>query len=294
MNLSARAAGLLLVAASALGFSTLAIFGKAAYAAGGNPVTVLSIRFLTASALFWIYLLLIRRPLPDRPVLIRLFLMGGIGYTAMSLLFLSAVDQDRISPALASLLLYTYPAIVTLLAWRFDGDPLTVRKAAALAGALAGTAIVLLGAGPTAGPAGARWTGVLLALGASAVYSCYIIVGNRMVRKADPLVVSAVVCTAAAVVFTVGGLMLGLLVPMAPAGWAASFGMALFATVLAVLCFFMGLERLGAAPASIISTLEPVGTVALSALFFGEGLTLLQTAGGAAVLASIILLQYRS
>jgi drug/metabolite transporter (DMT)-like permease len=70
--------------------------------------------------------------------------------------------------------------------------------------------------------------------------------------------------------------------------------MALFATVLAVLCFFMGLERLGAAPASIISTLEPVGTVALSALFFGEGLTLLQTAGGAAVLASIILLQYRS
>lgn len=288
MRQSSNVAGLALVAVSALGFSTLAIFGKAAYAAGGNPVTVLAVRFVLAAVCLWAYTLLARLPLPERGVLVRLFLMGGVGYTAMSLFFLSSVEHDRISPALAALLLYTYPALVMLLAWRFDGYRLDLRQVAALGGALAGTAVVLLGA---AASTGARLSGILFALGASLVYSCYILFGSRVIRRAHPVVSTASVCAAAALVFTLGGWATGTLVPMAPSGWLASAGTALFATVIAVLCFFMGLEHLGPSRAAIVSTLEPVGTVVLSALIFKEGLSPVQTAGGAIVLASIMILQ---
>ena len=80
---------------------------------------------------------------------------------------------------------------------------------------------------------------------------------------------------------------------MAPAGWWAVGGTAVFATVLAVLTFFAGIERLGPSRASIISTLEPVGTAALSALLFGDRLGGGQLLGGLFVLGGIIWLQAR-
>ena len=54
---------------------------------------------------------------------------------------------------------------------------------------------------------------------------------------------------------------------------------------MSILAFFAGLKRVGPATASIVSTLEPVVTVALAWLVLGETLTLLQLAGGAIVLA---------
>lgn len=286
--MSGRAAGTLLTAISALGFATLPIFGKLAYDAGANVTTVLGVRFLIAAVLLWGYLLLTRRTLPDWRTGAQLLLMGGMGYTTMSFLYLSSVEADRLSPALAALLLYTYPAIVTLLAWRFDGYAVSKRQAAALLATLLGVGLVLIapGAGAVFTP-----TGAALALGAAVVYGTYIVFGARVARKSSPVVTTTFVSTAAATVFLGWGAMGGQLVPMAPDGWLAVAGMALFATVLAVLLFFAGIERLGPSRASIISTLEPVGTAVLSTVFFDDRLGGWQFAGGVMVLAGIIWLQ---
>ncbi|MDA8210871.1 MAG: EamA/RhaT family transporter, partial [Clostridia bacterium] len=50
--------GTMLVALSAAGFASMAIFAKFAYAAGANVVTVLGIRFTLAALLLWIILLI--------------------------------------------------------------------------------------------------------------------------------------------------------------------------------------------------------------------------------------------
>ncbi|WP_009970303.1 DMT family transporter, partial [Burkholderia pseudomallei] len=76
--------------------------------------------------------------------------------------------------------------------------------------------------------------------------------------------------------------------PRAAAGWAALVAIALVSTVAAMLAFFAGLARLGAARTSMLSTLEPVVTVALAAALFGETLTPLQWAGGVAILAAVL------
>ena len=287
---SGVAAGTLMTAVSALGFSTLPIFGVVAYRAGANVVTLLGYRFLMAAALLWLYVLVTHQPLPQKRVGAQLLFMGGVGYTTMSFLYLSAVAGDRLSPAMAALLLYTYPAVVVLLAWRFDGYRVTGRQGAALLAALAGVALVLVtpGAGVLF-----SWTGAGLALGAAVVYATYILFGSRVTVQLPPVVVTTYVSTAAAVVFLAYGAVSGQLVAMAPAGWWAVGGTAVFATVLAVLTFFAGIERLGPSRASIISTLEPVGTAALSALLFGDRLGGGQLLGGLFVLGGIIWLQAR-
>jgi drug/metabolite transporter (DMT)-like permease len=76
-----------------------------------------------------------------------------------------------------------------------------------------------------------------------------------------------------------------------PIGWLWLAGIAVVCTVTAIVLFFAGLARVGPSRASIISTVEPVVTVTLAFLVFGESLTVTQLAGGALVLASVVLLQ---
>jgi hypothetical protein len=65
-------------------------------------------------------------------------------------------------------------------------------------------------------------------------------------------------------------------------------GLALVSTVGAIALFFAGLRRVGPTAASILSTLEPVVTVALAFVVFGESLGTVQLAGGALVLMAVL------
>jgi drug/metabolite transporter (DMT)-like permease len=55
----------------------------------------------------------------------------------------------------------------------------------------------------------------------------------------------------------------------------------------------LGMARVGASTASIVSTVEPVVTVALAVALFGEALGPLQVLGGVLVLAAVVALQAR-
>jgi drug/metabolite transporter (DMT)-like permease len=63
-------------------------------------------------------------------------------------------------------------------------------------------------------------------------------------------------------------------------GWLAVGAIAIVCTVLAILFFSEGLERVGAVRASVLSTGEPVFTVALAAIILGEVVTPMRVLGG--------------
>jgi len=65
---------------------------------------------------------------------------------------------------------------------------------------------------------------------------------------------------------------------------------ALLSTVVAIITFSAGLERVGPTSASVLSTFEPVTTVVLAAVFMGEAVSPLRIAGGALILMAVILL----
>ena len=272
--------------ASAAGFGTLAILLKAAYAAGANTVTILAFRFLLAALLFWgiIWAKGIRLEI-EKKVMWQILALGGIGYGAMSTLFANAV---QVLPAsLAAMLLYTYPAQVAILAVLVGDERFGWKKAGALAICLAGLALIL-----DASFAQVSTVGFALGIASATVYSLYIIMGNRLMKKADALVTTTLVCSAAAVIFLIYGGVNGQLIISLPAGgWGAIAGISVFATVIAILFFFAGMKEVGASNASIISTVEPVITVLLSWLVLGETVGLLQLMGGALILSGVVLLQ---
>jgi drug/metabolite transporter (DMT)-like permease len=63
------------------------------------------------------------------------------------------------------------------------------------------------------------------------------------------------------------------------------------ATFLAIQAFTAGARRIGAAQAALLSTIEPLWTIALAGLLLGESLTPIQAVGGALILAGVLLSQ---
>ncbi|CAJ6125727.1 transporter [Burkholderia pseudomallei] len=283
---SSRAAlrGVLYVALSAVAFGAMAIFGRYAYAGGADVLGLLIVRFSIAGALLVAVARRRRVRWPRGRALAAIVGMGALGYVGQSLCYFSALQHAQAS--LVALLLYLYPAFVALLAAWWLGERLTRAKAVALALCVAGSALMV-------GGGRGEPLGIALALGAAVVYSLYIVVGAKAARGVDPLATVAVICCAAAAMLALALARAAAFDapphwPRAAAGWAALVAIALVSTVAAMLAFFAGLARLGAARTSMLSTLEPVVTVALAAALFGETLTPLQWAGGVAILAAVL------
>lgn len=278
--------GLLLCLASAAGFGSMPVLAKVVYQAGGSVTTMLAVRFVLAAAALWLIAAVVHAPpLPRRTTLVALGL-GAVGYTLESGLFFAGLQH--MDASLASLIFYVYPALVTVLAVLLGREQPTQRRVVALTLACSGAVLVLLGGGSGGSIALA---GVLLLLASAACYAGYILIADG-VAHGDPLRISALIATGAAVTFSIGTLLSG--GPDFPAtagGWLAIGGITLFGTILAIGLFLVGLRRVGPASASIASTFEPVVTVALAVAFLGDRLAAGQLAGGALVLAAVILLQ---
>jgi drug/metabolite transporter (DMT)-like permease len=279
--------GVALCLLSAAAFGLMAIFAKEAYRTGVSVATLLALRFAFAAGVFWAIVAARRAastPPAPRAVLAGLAL-GAIGYAIQAGGYFGALT--RIDASLTSLLLYTYPALVFGAALLLGRERADRRRVAALALATAGAGLVLAGGG-----AGALDPlGVALALSAAVAYSAYILFADRIVGRIDAFLLSALITTGAALSVTAAGLAGGSLdLGFEPAGWAWIAALALVSTVVAASAFLIALPDVGPATASIVSTVEPVVTVAMAMLCFGERLGGVQVAGGALVLAAVVLL----
>lgn len=278
---------------SGAAFGAMAIFGKLAYGEGATVGTLLAVRFALAAALFWTLLLVGGgahqvRALRGRDLGAGLAL-GACGYAIQSGSYFAALQ--RIDASLLSLVVYTFPAMVAAAAVALGRERIDARKLAALALGSGGLALVVAGAGTGAlDPLGAA-----LGLGAAVVYSAYILVGDGVVARIRPQLLSALVCTGAAVTLTVGSALLGELRPgdVTATGWGWMACIAAVSTVASISLFFAGLRRVGPTTASILATVEPLVTVLLAFLVFGETLGAVQLAGGALVLAAVLALHVR-
>ena len=284
------ATGALLCLASAAAFGAMGIFGKLAYEEGATLGTLLATRFLLAAALFWAFLALVKGTSPLRAFTRRdlgiALALGAVGYGAQSGGYFAALE--RVDASLLALLLYTFPVIVTVAAIALGRERASRRTAGALVLASVGLVLVLAGAAGAIDPLGA-----LLGLGAAVVYSAYILSSQGIAGRVGPLALSTVVCSGAAVTMTLAGLARGDLEPgsVSVEGFVWLSGIAVVSTVGAIALFFAGLRRVGPSAASILSTLEPVVTVALAFVVFGEALGAAQLAGGALVLSAVVTLR---
>ena len=276
--------GTLFCLASGAAFGAMAVFGKLAYDEGASVGTLLAVRFSLAAALFWVLVPLHElRALGARDVRAGLAL-GACGYALQAGCYFVALG--RIDASLLALLLYTFPALVAAAAVVLGRERLGGRHVIAVFLAAGGLTLAVAGAG-----AGALDPlGVALGLGAAVVYSTYILVSDGIAGRVRPRVLATLVCTGAAGTLIVGSALLGELRPsdLTGEGWAWLACLAVVSTVAAISLFFAGLERVGPTSAAILSTVEPLVTVALAFAVFGERLGTIQLLGGLLVLAAVV------
>ena len=261
------------------------IFGRQAFAAGVELTPMLSLRFLLAAAMLWALIALRRRPLGSLRGVALGGLLGLCGYSVQAGLYFGSIQ--RIDVSLASLILYTYPALVTVAAFALGRERATRRKLAALALASSGVALVVGGGAGTI-----DWVGAAMAFGCAVFYTGFILASDRVAATTSPLAFAAAVATGCAVGFTAVALLSGgIHASEEGVMWIALI--ASVSTVMPIVLFMAGLARVGASTASIASTVEPVITVVLAWIVLGELLGPLQLVGGALVLSAVVLLQLR-
>ncbi|MGH8808373.1 MAG: DMT family transporter [Noviherbaspirillum sp.] len=279
-----RQSAVALVLLSALGFGSIAIFAKIAYASGISPTMLLALRFVLAAAMLAPLVWMKRLRLPRGRALAGFALMGAL-YTAQAQCYFNALMHA--SSGLVGLLLYVYPVLVTMLAVAFGWEKLDRRTLMLLLLAIAGMAITL------GGNLQGQPLGIALGLLAAAIYAVYIVLGGRLTQGTDPLAATLVIMAAAALGNGFFAFVGGSALPSGTTAWLAIAAIALFSTVIAIAAFLVGIKYIGAAQASIISTLEPVITICLGVALLGEAVSGGQLVGGAMVLAAVVLLARR-
>lgn len=314
-----RLLGLGLVVLSACGFGSGALFAKPIYASGVDWLTLLSWRFLLAALLSWGWLLLwpaqrrALRRLSRRRVLVLVLL--GLLYLGNSGTYFAGLET--VDASLAALIVYLYPALVAVMSIRFARRLEGRRAWAALALATSGVALAVGGIEPGAAP---PLAGLLLVLASPLIYAVWIILAARLSgeragdggggrpaptpphdsetttrpEQTEPAPAAAIMLSATAAGWWLSALALGR--PMAPTSipaeaWLPLLGIGLLATAIAVQAFYAGARRIGAAQASLVSTIEPVYTIVLATLLLGEVLGPIQLVGGILVITGVVIAQ---
>ncbi len=290
MNKASRS-GLALAAVSALSFSTLGIFASKLYAEGLSIQQTLAWRFSIASMILWTMLLIRKsssRFVAPRPRFPKILAIALIGFTPQAGLYFIAVRL--LDPGMASMILYLYPGFVLVLAALILHRKPSRRQILALAASLSGCAIIFYQPGryPLAG--------LLVAVAVALTYAGYLLWCEKALAGVDSLFSTAFIMSTAAMVYWIwviagGG---GVVVPVRGPVWLYIAGIAVFSTVIPIMTLFEAMKRIGASETSLVSTIEPLATVALSALFLGQTLRPLHMAGGIFIIAGVVILRLPS
>ena len=279
-----EARGTLAIVGASLGYGALPVLAKLAFEAGIGVLPLLTWRFVVGSALVWGFVLVARRPVPLGRRATGVVLLGAL-YAGNSLAFM--IGLERIPASLASLVFFTYPAVTVVLARLWAREPLTRRRVLCLGLATAGCALTV-GQGMTdVDLPGLAWVmlGVLL-------ISAFIVASHGVLSRVPPLGGTAVLLsTTAAVLGLAAMLTTGVSVPFEPRALLLLAALGVVSTAVPVTLFLLGIQWIGPGRAAILSTMEPVVTVALATIVLDEILSGRQIFGGALILAGVVWLR---
>lgn len=277
---------------AALGFAAVSTLTAVAIANGASLPNVLTWRYILASIVLTIFVGARGYPrLPNREMM-KFVVIGGGGQALLVGLALSSIAY--IPVATLAFLFYTYPTWVTLVQAIRGAERFTPRRGVALVMSFAGIAVIVgtPGSGADANPE--FWTGVALALGAAVVYGGYIPTMMHLQKTYPVPVTSALAKIGAAAIFLVWSASdQSFDWALTTNAWMAIAALTIFSTVLPSVFFLSGLIRLGPVRTAIVSTVEPFLTAIIGAIVLAQHITPQVFAGGAMIVAAVLLLQFR-
>lgn len=273
--------GFILVLVAAISYGLQPFFAHFAYNDGASPVGLLIARFIIAALVMLCFLRIKKVRLPKNKLLLQSLLIG-VGYAGAALGYYNASHTTSVS--LAVILMFSFPAFVTLYAIIFLKERLSFIR-------LISMILALLGVGLATGiEFRGDLNGILWALFAALSYGSAIIYGSHQAKPENPLASACTILIGCVITLTIASLFQQTNLPQSINGWSATLGLALFATILPIATFISGSPHIGAANASTLSTLEPVVAILIAVSLIGEQLNLASYAGGVMVLFAAFLI----
>ncbi len=267
------------------------IFGTVGIFRRYIPLPSASISFVRAvvASVFLIVFMTVRRELPSRDAIRRniipLCLSGAFLGLNWILLFES---YNYTTVSCATLCYYTAPVYVALLSPIVLGDRITPVKLCCTVFALGGM-VLASGIVGDSGEIGLR--GILCGLGAAMFYASVTVTNKKLkdIKSLDRSLVQ--ICVAGIVVLPYALIAeRGALTESIPQMTFLSTVMLLFVGVLhtgvAFTLYFGSLMRLKAQTAALLSYIDPVSALVLSAMILNENMSVLQTVGAVLVIGS--------
>ncbi len=278
--------GILYIVLSAIAFGIMPILAKLAYSGGANVQTTLFLRFSFATLMLFCYIKSKNISLKlEKKQYVLLIFLGVAGYSLTSMmLFLS---YNYISVGMATMIIHSYPAIVTFLSFVFYREKLSLKKILCLILCILGIFIMV-----DLGVATYDMKGILLALISAIGYSFYVLgASHKYIKSTNNYVITFYISLVSAISILAIGLPTQTInLNIKFYSLVAILLLAFISTVIALMAFLQGVKIIGPSNASIFGTLEPIVTLVLGILILGEGVQFKTILGSILIIISMIIL----
>lgn len=257
------------------------------------PMLAASLRFLLASVTL-LGLLPWLQPAGRRPSLRQLAQLALLGFFGVFVYNLCLFEGLRsVSASRASLIVALNPAAIALASAVLFRERLGLRRLQGIVLCLLGAATVILGRDPQAlQPSAGQGDGLIL--GCVLSWGVYSLFSRSLIRDLGALATvfwSVLFGTLMLVTMAVtqGQLNLAGVVALGQAQWASLLYLGVLGSALAYYGYYQAIDRIGPTRAGVFIALNPLSAVLLAGVLLGERLGPAMAAGGALVLAGIVL-----
>lgn len=269
-------------------FGMMPVWVKLAYTTELTAYDVIFLRSGMATAMLGIFILYRKIGFRvDREQLGPMIFAGTLGYTATILtLYLS---YKYVSAGVATSLHFLFPVIVMLIAYFKYHEKLKFYKWIALLTSLVGIYLI-------ADPGGISFSllGVGLAISSAVFYAIYVLsINHPQLKKMNSIVLAFYACLISSLT--------SLVLLVAQGDWPLTLTLkglyysglvSFFCTSLGMIFFIKGVQSVGSANASILSTLEPLVSLVAGIIILYEPLTSFTSLGCLLIIVTVIVIGY--
>jgi drug/metabolite transporter (DMT)-like permease len=270
----------------AASFACADVLIKVTFRAGGDALTVSTLRGVIGLAVLLLWLRFAQKPahIARRAKWVSL----GLGVLFAANVFLLFKAIEAIDVAIAILTYFVYPLLTGIAAAVIGFEKLSWRGVLAAFSAFLGLGIML---GAT--PAGLVLAGVLAALAAAGCRVLMLLITRATMQDADPLAMTLYSLVSSTALLVAASLItLNWQPPLTATGWLALVGLSI-SVMTGILGVFASTVRIGPFRTALFMNLEPLLTAIGSAAFLGELITPLQAFGGAVMILALTVFQLR-
>jgi drug/metabolite transporter (DMT)-like permease len=274
---------------SALFFGCAGLFVKNGYSDNFSPVDLLMLQYIIASFIL-LFLCLVKyrdKLLLSKGMLVKLFIQGAIGNTLMTVCFYKSFQY--LDMAVATMLLFTYPAIVSIASFFIFKVKISKVKLMSILGTFIGCILVL---NIFFSNIRVNYTGVIYAILAALFYSFMNIYAEGIVSDIPGLVITfytTIFSLLVLFIFNFGFIDKLQHLPISSIENAAI--LAFFCEIIPLTLLYEAIKRIGSVTTSIISSLELPASAIVAFLFLDEKLTFIQVVGIVIVIFCVIKLK---